>query len=135
MYSLKMRFDYKGACWVIIVGVFGLFGIFLALYFLISPTAGLGWLFGWLGVAILRGVRSYSHRQIGDMVEQGNISIVKYVLNIILVLASMAIPLLISFKYQEIIHPLAVFAAYFSERALVYIKSYKNTASKGGSSC
>lgn len=83
-----------------------------------ETAIALGWLFGWFGVALLRIVRHYSHREIGRMLgEEGEqFSKLRYGLLIFGTLLVIAIPLLLAFYFRDIMNPFAAFIAYFLER-------------------
>lgn len=103
--------------------ILAIFGI-LAIGGLLYPFAGIaiacGWLFGWVGVGLLRLVRHYTHDEIGKMLDPNNQSFSKlrYGLLVGLTLLVIAIPFFIAFRYQDVINPFAVFIAYFLERLL-----------------
>ena len=81
-------------------------------------TYGLGWLLGWIFVGLLRQYRVVSLEKISD---SNDVSVVRYVAYLLSVMVWIAIPLLVSFLLPAYFNPLAVFGAFFADRALMFI--------------
>lgn len=101
----------KKIIWIIVI----IIGAIIA--YLISQSALIGWLYGWFFCLVLKWIRQQYYMKLFDM-EQ--FSMAKYAGYLIFVMAWIAIPLGISFYFRDVIDPLAVFAAYFIDRLLMY---------------
>lgn len=117
-----------------IIAIFSIFAIFALLYFGVEQAIAWGWIFGWVGVGLLRIVRHFSHQQIGYMLEDGGagFSKLRYALLVLATLAVIAIPLLIAFIYQEQINPFAVFIPYFLERLITIVQAKRQAKVEEG---
>lgn len=89
----------------------------LPLFFWEIPF-GFGWLLGWLFVGLLR---QYRERILEYVIDFEHFSIRSYIAYLLGVMAWVAIPLIISFFFPEYFEPLAVFGAFFIDRALMFM--------------
>lgn len=92
----------------------------LSLFFLDS-SYGIGWIFGWIFVGLLRHFREPILEYIIDF---ENFSTRTYVAYLLGVMVWIAIPLVISLLFEDYINPIAVFAAFFADRALMFLINY-----------
>lgn len=92
-----------------------LFGLTL---FFLDFSYGLGWLFGWISMILLEYNRE---KFLNRLLDVNNFSMGKYMAYLVGVMIWIAVPLLISFLIPNYINPLAVFAAYFSNRIIMFI--------------
>lgn len=79
---------------------------------------GVGWLFGWIFAGLLR---QFREPVLERLIDFENFSRRKYVGYLLLVMAWIALPLLISFFVPAYINPFAVFAAFFADRILMFV--------------
>lgn len=86
--------------------------------FLWDFTYGIGWLVGWIFVGLLRQYRGVILERIIDF---DDFSTMRYVGYLLLVMVWIAIPLGVSFLLPDYINPIAVFGAFFADRALMFI--------------
>lgn len=86
--------------------------------FTLDFAYGLGWLFGWLFVGLLRHFREPI---LEKMIDFDDFSTRKYITYLLLVMAWIAVPLVISFILSDYINPLAVFGAFFADRMLMFV--------------
>lgn len=82
---------------------------------------GIGWLFGWFFIGLLRHFREPILEYIIDF---DHFSTGKYITYLLGVMVWVSIPLLISFFLPEYINPFTVFAAFFADRILMFIVNY-----------
>ncbi len=85
--------------------------------FLIDFSYGLGWLLGWIFIRLLEHNRGKLLNRILD----NDFSVGKYISYLIGVVIWIATPLLISFFFPEYINPIAIFAAYFVNRIIMFV--------------
>lgn len=79
---------------------------------------GIGWLIGWLFAGLLR---QYREKLLDQLIDFDHFSTGKYIAYLFGVVVWIAIPLLISFLLPDYINPIAVFAAFFVDRALMFV--------------
>ena len=96
---------------------FTVFLLGLTLFFL-DLSYGLGWFLGWFFMTLLEYNREKFLNRILDV---NNFSMGKYIAYLLGVVIWIAVPLLVSFIIPDYINPLAVFAAYFSSRIIMFI--------------
>lgn len=96
---------------------FTVFLIGLTLFF-IDFSYGLGWILGWLFMALLEYNRE---KFLNRLLDVNKFSMKKYIAYLLGVMLWIAAPLLVSFLIPETINPLAIFAAYFSSRMIMFI--------------
>ncbi|MDN6161589.1 MAG: hypothetical protein L0I79_02345 [Atopostipes sp.] len=96
------------------------FTVFLLglLLFFFDFSYGLAWIIGWIFIVILEYNREKILNQLLDM---DNFSMKRYIAYLIGVMLWIALPLLVSFLIPSYINPLAIFAAYFSNRLIMFI--------------
>lgn len=87
--------------------------------FFINYSYGLGWFLGWFFIALLEHNRE---KFLNRLLDIHNFSMGKYIIYSIGVMVWIATPLLFSFLRPEFANPLAVFAAYFSNRIIMFIR-------------
>lgn len=92
-----------------------LLGSFL---FLWDTSYGVGWIFGWFFVGLLR---QYREDILERVIDFEHFSTKRYIVYLLLVILWITIPLVISFLFPQFINPLAVFGAFFTDRMLMFI--------------
>ena len=86
--------------------------------FLLDISFGIGWILGWIFVGLLRQYRGAILERVVDF---ENFSVTRYIAYLFLVMFWIAMPLLISFVMSDYINPIAVFAAFFVDRSLIFV--------------
>ena len=79
---------------------------------------GLGWLIGWIFAGLLR---QYREKILDNLIDFDHFSTRKYIAYLLGVVVWIAIPFFISFLLPDYIDPIAVFAAFFADRALMFV--------------
>ncbi len=79
---------------------------------------GIGWLLGWVFIGLLR---HYRERILENVLDMKNLNVARYIGYLIGIIVWLAIPLGITLIFPDYIHPIAVFAAYFGDRILMFV--------------
>jgi len=79
---------------------------------------GIGWLMGWFFAGLLR---QYREKILDHLIDFDNFSTRKYITYLFGVVIWITIPFLISFLLPDYINSIAVFAAFFVDRALMFV--------------
>lgn len=79
---------------------------------------GLGWAIGHLVMAVLDIARNAFYDK---LLSQSQFKMSLYFSYIIFTIGLIALPLIFSFFFREIMEPLAIFAAYFTDRILTFV--------------
>lgn len=98
-----------------IYGILALLG--LPVVFL-NTSIGLGWIVGHVVMVLL----VLSRERFYDLMLDGsNFSMAKFISYIVYTIVLLAGPLAVSFFFQSILNPFAIFAAYFTDRAVHFV--------------
>lgn len=98
-----------------IYAILGLLGLPVLL---LSVPIGLGWMIGHAVMALLVVARTAFY---GKLLSKDTFSAMQFGAYLIFTTGLITIPLLISFFFQDIIQPLAIFAAYLLDRGLHFV--------------
>lgn len=98
-----------------IYGILGLLGLPL---FIWNSAIALGWMIGHFVMSILVLARK---RFYDILLSSSEFSMAQYIMYIVFTVGLISFPLGISFFYQRILNPYAIFAAYFLDRTLHFI--------------
>lgn len=98
-----------------IYGILGLLGLPLMFY---NLPIGLGWLVGHVVMVVL----VFARDRFYDILLSGSeFRISQYASYIVFILGLISIPLLISFFFEQIMNPYAIFGAYFLDRIVHFV--------------
>ncbi len=85
---------------------------------LLNSSIGLAWTLGHVVMILLVFSRE---RFYGILLDTSKFSVSKYISYIVFTIALLAVPLGLSFLFQDILNPFALFTAYFTDRAVHFI--------------
>lgn len=86
--------------------------------FLMDFTYGIGWVLGWIFMGLLEANRE---KMLNHIIDFDTFSVKKYITYLLGVILWIAAPLALAYFFPSYINPIAIFGAYFANRAIMFI--------------
>lgn len=86
--------------------------------FLMDFTYGIGWVLGWVFMGLLEANRE---KLLDQIIDFDTFSVKKYIVYLLGVVLWIAAPLALAYVLPDYINPIAIFGAYFANRAIMFL--------------